>query len=156
ISDLDLATEEALFAQITTERRRSEADLTVARERLNRLMGVWGADTNWKLGAKLVELPERDPSFAELESKAIGARYDLKAARKDVEVVGYGLSLAKDTRFIGAIDAGVDFHRETEGVRLLGPSASVEIPLFDQRQAAIARIEAQLRQASNRETALAV
>lgn len=156
ISDLDLANEESLFAQVTMDQRRSSADLATAREHLNRVMGVWGKDAGWKVTAHLPELPSRDPSLEHLESKAVAARYDLAAAHKDTEVVSYALALAKNTRWTGSVDAGVDFHRETEGVRLLGPTVSVELPIFDQRQASIARIEAQLRQARNREAALAV
>ncbi len=155
-SDLDLANEETLFAQVSTDFRRSRADLASAREHLNRLMGVWGTDAAWKLTANLSELPSNDPSLEHLESRAIAGRYDLAAAHKDVQVVSYALSLAKNTRWIGSVDAGVDFHREAEGVRLLGPTVSVELPIFDQRQAVIARIEAQLRQVKNREGALAV
>lgn len=156
ISDLDLANEEALFAQISTEFRRSQAELTTARERLTRLMGVWGPDASWRVTAKLGDLPAQEPASDHLESKAIAARYDLAAAHKDVQVVSYALALAKNTRWTGAVDAGVDFHREAEGVRLLGPSVSVQLPIFDQGQAVIARIEAQLRQLKNREGALAV
>ncbi len=156
INDLDLANEEALFAQVSTDFSRSRAGVTEAREHLNRAMGVWGNDAGWKLSGKLPELPAAEPSIAHLESKAIENSYVLAAAHKDVEIVSYGLSLAKNTRWIGGIDAGIDFHRETEGVRLLGPTISVELPLFDQRQAAVARIEAQLRQARRREAGLAI
>ncbi len=155
-SDLDLANQETLFVQVATDLARSRADLASARERLNRAMGVWGPDTTWKIASKLPELPATEPPLDHLESKAVASRYDLAAAHKDVEVVSYALALAKNTRWTGAVDAGVDYHREAEGVRLLGPSVSVELPLFDQRQAVIARIEAQLRLAQNREAALAV
>jgi len=156
INDLDLANEEALFAQISTEFRRSQADLATSRERLTRLLGVWGADAGWKVTANLADLPEQEPATEHLESKAIATRYDLAAAHKDVQVVSYALALAKNTRWTGAVDAGVDFHREAEGVRLLGPTVAVQLPLFDQGQAVIARVEAQLRQVRNREGALAV
>jgi cobalt-zinc-cadmium efflux system outer membrane protein len=156
INDLDLANQEALFAQVTTDLSRSRAEVTTARERLNRVMGVWGSDAGWRLNEKLAELPATEPSVEHIESKAILNSYDVSAARKDVEIVAYGLSLAKNTRWIGGIDAGIDFHREQEGVRLLGPTVSVELPLFDQRQAAVARIEAQLRQARHREVRVAV
>ena len=156
ISDLDLANQEALFAQISTEFRRARADVTLAREHLTRLMGVWGSDATWKVSAKLDDLPAREATTEHIESKAIAARYDLAAAHKDVQVVSYALALAKNTRWTGIVDAGVDFHREAEGVRLLGPSVTVQLPLFDQGQATVARIEAQLRQMKNREGALAV
>jgi len=156
ISDLDLATEEALFAQVSTDLVRSTVELASAREHLNRLMGVWGANTAWRIAEHLPELPPSDPSLDHVESKAIEARYDLAAASRDVQVVSYALDLAKNTRWTGSVDAGVDFHREVEGVRLIGPTVSVQLPIFDQGQATIARVEAQLRQAKSRHVALAV
>jgi outer membrane protein, heavy metal efflux system len=156
INDLDLANEEALFAQISADMLRNRAELATARERLNRTMGVWGADTRWSIVANLPDMPSADPAMEHVESKAIAARYDLAAAHKNTEVVAYALALAKNTRWTGAIDAGVDFHRETEGIRLIGPAVSVQLPIFDQGQATIARIEAQLRMVKSHETALAV
>lgn len=155
-SDLDLANEESLYAQTTMDLARSRAELAAARERLNRTMGVWGANAGWTLQDKLPDVPEREPPRDHLESRAVAARYDLLALHKDVELISYSLSLAKNTRWLGGIDAGVRYEKSAEGVRLLGPTVSVELPIFDQRQGTIARIEAQLRQAQNRERLLAV
>lgn len=156
ISELDLANEEALFGQVSVDLEKSKAEVTTTRETLNQLMGVWGADTNWKTNAKLPELPIQELSFGHIEAKAIAQRYDLVAASKDVEVLSYALSLAKNTRWLGGVDAGVRFEKTPERIRLFGPTVSVELPIFDQRQASIARIASQLRQAKSRETSLAV
>jgi cobalt-zinc-cadmium efflux system outer membrane protein len=156
INELDLANEQSLFAQVTLDLRRTEGNVVTAREHLNRLMGTFGTQTKWRSPGKLPELPKADPSLDHLEPLAVKRRLDLLAARRDVEVLSYGLSLAKNTRWAGFIDAGVSFERKPEGIRLLGPTVSFEIPIFDQRQAAIARIEAMLRQAKAREYALAV
>lgn len=156
INDLELANEQTLFAQITLDLRRTEANVVTAREHLNRLMGTFGKQTAWKTAGRLPEIPAKDPPLEHLETLAIKRRLDLAAARRDVEVLSYGLALAKNTRWLGFVEAGVSFERKPEGIRLLGPSVSFEIPIFDQRQAAIAKIEAMLRQAKAREYALAV
>lgn len=156
INDLDLANEQSLYAQIQLDVRRAQMDVATARERLNRAMGVWGPDTGWRASAKLPEPYLEEPPLEHIESFAIAHRLELAAMRKDVEVVSYGLALAKNVRWVGNLEAGVTFHRETEGVRLIGPSVSVQVPLFDQGQAGIARLEAQLREARAREYALAV
>lgn len=156
INDLDLANEEALFAQVSLDLVRATADVVAAREALNRAMGTWGETTSWTIDDKLPPPPDRDPELAGLESKAIAERFDLRAARRDVEVVSYGLALAKNTRWFGGVDAGITFEQKPEGIRLLGPTVALEIPIFDQRQAAIAKLEAELRQANDREAALAI
>lgn len=156
LNELDLANEQSLYAQLALDLRRAEGSVVTAREHLNRLMGTFGGATRWKTPGKLPELPKVDPSLDHLEPLAVGQRLDLRAARRDVEVLSYGLALAKNTRWTGFVDAGVNFERKPEGIRLLGPTVSFEIPIFDQRQAAIAKIEALLRQAEAREYALAV
>lgn len=156
LNDLDLANEQALYAQIVLDQRRAEGEVVVARERLNRLMGIWGPQTRWTGPKKLPELPAEEPTLANLETLAVKRRLDLAAARADVKVVSYGLALAKNVRWTGIVDAGVSFERKPEGIKLLGPSVAVEIPIFDRGQAQIAKIEAQLRQAQAKEWALAV
>lgn len=156
INDLELANQEALFAQVSLDLVRSSADVVATREELNRAMGTWGQTTDWRVESKLPPLPDADPDLPGLESRAIAQRFDLQAAHRDVEVVSYGLSLAKNTRWFGGVDAGISFEKKPEGIRLIGPTVSLEIPIFDQRQATVARLEAQLRQARDREAALAI
>lgn len=156
INDLELANEQSLFAQVALDLRRTEGNVVTAREHLNRLMGTFGTHTAWRTAGRLPELPAGDPPLEHLETLAVKRRLDLLAARRDVEVLSYGLALAKNTRWLGFVDAGVSFERKPEGIRLLGPTVAFEIPIFDQRQAAIAKIEAMLRQARAREYALAV
>ncbi len=156
INDLELANEEALYAQVALDLVKSSADVIAARERLNRAMGTWGDTTDWRVESKLPPLPAADPELQGLETLAIQNRLDLKAAGRDVQVVSYGLSLAKNTRWFGGVDAGIDFEQKPEGIHLLGPTVSIEIPIFDQRQATIAKLEAELRMTQDREASLAI
>jgi cobalt-zinc-cadmium efflux system outer membrane protein len=55
--------------------------------------------------------------------------------------------LIKSFGWIGALDFGVQSEREPEGETITGPSLSVELPIFNQNQANVARREAQLRRA---------
>jgi cobalt-zinc-cadmium efflux system outer membrane protein len=41
-------------------------------------------------------------------------------------------------------------HQDADGPRLVGPTLAIELPIFDQRQAVIARLESQQRQATYR------
>jgi len=66
------------------------------------------------------------------------------------------VSLARSTRLFGTIEIGVDLHQFPDGPRVFGPSLVLELPIFDQRQALIARLEAQERQAERRLTAVTV
>jgi cobalt-zinc-cadmium efflux system outer membrane protein len=156
ISELSLASEQALYVSVVLGLRKSELEVARARENLNRLLGLFGAETDWRVTATLPTLPERDPSLEHVESLAVSQRLDLVAAHKDCEVVSYALALAKNTRWFGGIDAGVSYEKTAEGYRLIGGTLSFELPIFDQRQAAIARLASQLRAALARERALAI
>jgi cobalt-zinc-cadmium efflux system outer membrane protein len=157
MSDLALNIELGLAAQTTLDRKRSDGDAVVAREKLNKLMGTWGPRTAWKMAARLPELPPQEPALDHLESAAIAQRLDVAAARRNLQAMGYTLSLAKTTRWTGSINVRVETARLRSTERFhFGPSVALEIPLFDQRQAQIAKLEAFKRQAENELRGLSV
>ena len=55
VTDLKLTQEQLQYSQLRLELAKAEAELREHREKLNRLLGVWGSDTGWKLAAS--ELP---------------------------------------------------------------------------------------------------
>jgi outer membrane protein, heavy metal efflux system len=157
MSDLALNTELGLAAQTTLDLKRAEGEASVTREKLNKLMGTWGPRTAWKMSAKLPELPKNEPSLDRLESVAIEQRLDVAAARRNLQAMDYALSLAKTTRWTGAVNVAVGVGRLRHNKRIaFGPSVALEIPLFDQRQAQIAKLEAHKRQSENELHALAI
>ncbi len=157
MNDLALNNERGLAAQTALDRRRAEGEAAVTREKLNKLMGTWGPRTEWKVAPRLPELPKEDASLAHLESLAIGQRLDIAAARRNVQAMDYALGLAKTTRWTGTVNVQVLAGRLRDNRRVaFGPSVALEIPLFDQRQAQIARLEAYKRQAESNLRALAI
>ncbi|HMJ53793.1 MAG TPA: TolC family protein [Polyangiaceae bacterium] len=156
ISDLDLANQQALYEQVRTDLVRSEVDVIAARESLTRLLGLWGTDTTYQVADKLPELPTDEVELEHLESLAVNRRLDLAAAREEAQAVSHALAMAKNYRWLGHSSVGATYDRHPEHFTVLGPRAELEIPLFDQKQAVIARLEAQLRAALARETALAI
>ncbi len=156
ISDLDLVNQRMLYEQLRTDVRRGEADVLTAREALTRLLGLWGLDAAFRVPAKLPDPAPADPALDHLEALAIGRRLDLAAAHERTQALAHAAAMAKNFRFLGSASAGVNFERSPEGYSAITPSASLELPIFDQKQAAIARLEALVRQAQARESALAV
>ncbi|WP_223632314.1 TolC family protein [Corallococcus sp. EGB] len=156
ITVLALATEQAALEQARLELAQDELALVEAREHLNRLMGLYGARVQWTLTQKLPEVPASEASLEHLETLAMRQRLDIDAARTQVSLLWNALELARSTRFFGRVDVGVHTHRDANGPRLFGPTLSLELPVFDQRQALIAKLEAQHRQGEDRLTELAV
>jgi cobalt-zinc-cadmium efflux system outer membrane protein len=156
ISDLDLANEQALYEQMRTDVKRSEADVVVAREALTRLLGLWGVEIAFHAPSQLPDPPAVEAPLDRLEAIAIGRRLDLASAHQETEALRHAASTARDFRFLGSPGAGVSFERSPEHYSAVTPTASLQLPIFDQNQAVVARLEARERQARARETALAV
>jgi cobalt-zinc-cadmium efflux system outer membrane protein len=156
INSLRLSTERAAYEQAKLELAQEELEQVEACERLNRLLGLWGDTTTWKIGEPLPALPPTEPPLDHLETFALGQRLDVASARTQATLLREAVDLARRTRFIGRLEIGVDTHRDPSGPRVLGPNLVIELPIFDQRQATIARLEAQRRQQERRLTGLSV
>ena len=157
LKTLDLANQQGFHDQAKLDMTRTDIQIVADRERLNRQMGLWGADTMWKLPERLPELPESEIPMEHLESIAVSQRLDLAAARQETQVIAHALSLTRKYRYFYVFDVGVDSeHDVADDVNFTGPNVTIELPILDQRQAEIARLEAQLRQSLQRLASLAI
>lgn len=156
ISALDLTTQRSAAEQARLELARDELALLEARERVNRLLGLWGEATTWTLAEPLPPLPAGEPPLEHLESMAIRQRLDVAVARRRARLLAKAVDLARSTRLFGYLEVGVDAHQDPDGPRVLGPNLVIELPIFDQRQAVIARLEAQHREQERRLAGVAI
>jgi outer membrane protein, heavy metal efflux system len=156
ISDLVLAQQ-----QITSSRSQlailvAEADIRQNREKLDTLMGLWGPYTNWQIAGHLPPIPSNDFSRRGLEQLAVTQRLDLQAAYLQARALAKALGMTKGFRFLGALEFGVDSERQSDSQTITGPTFAIELPIFNQGQARIARTESALRQAQKKFEALVV
>ena len=156
ISELTYQTQASFAEQARLDLARAEAGLTDKKEALNRLLGLWGPDTTWKITEGLPELPHEEIPLNGLESLAIRQRLDLQAAQAQATAYAEAASLAHKTRFTPTVDLGLRTEKDAEGSRTLGPTLGVELPFFDHGQGRTARLDALARQAQDRVTAEAV
>src|SRR5438128_500015 len=145
LRDLDLASEQATHAQAKIDLAKAQANAVQSREKLNKLMGAFGAQTNWTVASRLSELPGNEVSTAQLESRAIQQRLDLAAARQEFIAQARSLGIARVETILQQSEVGGHYERETTGEYSIGPSVNVPIPIFNQGQAAAARATAKLR-----------
>jgi cobalt-zinc-cadmium efflux system outer membrane protein len=128
-----------------------------SREKLNRLMGLWGDEIGWTVRPSLPELPARDPEPEHLEALALGQRRDLLAQQKEVDTIGEMLALKTNTRFLpGGLSIGVDTEKTPDSQRVTGPTLELELPIFDQGQGEIGKLAAQYRQAKRQLQSLTI
>lgn len=157
LSELSLATEQGMYVQARVDLVRAERDAVVARERLIRAMGLWTGHDRIKLPARLPLPPEHDPAVDRLEGLAMAQRLDLIAAERDAETFERTVKMAKGTRFLTGLSIGGDAHREAEsGYKVIGPSVAIELPIFDQGHARIAKLVSATRRARRQADALAI
>lgn len=150
MSELELAQERGAAAEMKLELLRTQADVQSSRDNLNTLLALTGTARSWTIEKGLSELPDSDPDLKSMEEIAIKQRLDLKAADKEIDQLTEALEMIRDYRWIGGASFGVSSERDPDGGRVTGPDFSVEIPIFDQRQAEIARMESLLEQSKSR------
>jgi cobalt-zinc-cadmium efflux system outer membrane protein len=150
ISDLALARQQAAYSHSRMDIATTEAQIRRNREKLNRLLELWGPVTDWRIAGELSEVPASDLPMSGLERLAISQRLDLQAAYLELASQAKNLGLTKSFRLVGALDFGGEIERETDTQIRSGPTFVIELPIFNQGQARIARGEPWCR----RETSL--
>ena len=148
--------QQAFYAQTLLDVAQAETQFASDRERLNRLMGLWGQDVRWKLPSRLPKVPSALPAVDRVEAQAIAQRLDLAAAKKDAEGAAQALNLTRQFRYLSRLGIGVTYKREPDFGGGVGPTVELSLPIFDQGQARVARAEAELRRSQERVAALAV
>jgi cobalt-zinc-cadmium efflux system outer membrane protein len=156
LNELDAASQKVVYDQSKVDVAQAEVQLTTDRERLNRLMGLWGLQTNWNIPARLPDLPRAEITLVGLEGRAIAQRLDLAAQRADIEATARALGITETFRYVPLLTLGAHYEHEVGPEHSIGPSVEVGVPLFDQGQAAVARGRAMLAQNQRKYVALAV
>jgi outer membrane protein, heavy metal efflux system len=156
ITDIGLTEQQVSYSRSRLDVATTEAEIWRNRETLNRLLGLWGTDIGWQVAGELPSVPSSDLSIRGLERLAISQRLDLQAAYLRVTSQAKNLGLTKSFRFLGALDFGVESERETDSQTRTGPTFAIELPIFNQGQARIARSEAALRREQDKFEALAI
>ncbi len=147
ISELALVQERAILEEVKLEVSRAETDLAVTRERLNRLLGLWGEATHWQTPRRLA--PVFAPTAPRMvEQLAIENSLDLAILQQGIEAAARRRGITRITSWLPRLNAGVELEQEREGGESTwwrGPSLSLPIPLFNwgQTQRALARLDEQ-------------
>jgi outer membrane protein TolC len=153
---LTQAREQAFYAEATAQFARARHNALAARERLARLMGLWGDDLGFELPERLPDLPKAPREGGDLEAQALAQRLDVQGARGETESLARSLGLTRATRFISLLEVGILSNSETGEERQRGFEVELGIPLFDFGGARTARAERVYMQAVNRTIETAV
>ncbi len=139
---LQLALDRAAESEARLQQEQAAADAARAASRLNELMGL-KSDVRWTLKGGLPMPVSQEDTLDQLQSLA-AARLDLQSARRSAELLADGLNVTRGYRYLGDVEIGVQYERDTDRNRLLGPSLSLQLPIFNQGQAPVLRAQARL------------
>ncbi|MPZ46497.1 MAG: RND transporter [Betaproteobacteria bacterium] len=154
---LNQAREQAFYAESTVQLARARQAEASARERLARLMGLWGEDLGFQLPERLPDLPKEPRQLGpDSETQALAQRLDVEAARRDAEALARSLGLTKVSRFVSLLEFGLHRNSETGQPRQRGWEIEIGIPIFDFGTARTARAEALYMQSVSRAAEVAI
>ncbi len=155
---LQQAREHRFSAEAALGLAQAQRQRHVTRERLTRLLGLWGTDREFRLPARLPDPPATPSALPDVERLAIAQRIDLQMMRVEIDVLARQLGLTRTTRFINVFEIGPA--RVLEGERdagyKRGYEISFELPLFDWGTARVARAQAIYEQALARASQAAI
>jgi cobalt-zinc-cadmium efflux system outer membrane protein len=150
VNALELSVREAAASEARLTLQRTELDVQSDREALWRLMGLSGIADGWSASPTLPPLPASEPEVGHLEELAVARRLDLQAANEEVLAREGAVQLASSGRYTPNLSAGVNLARDAEGATTHGPTHGLSLPIFDQGQARVARVNAELKQSRAR------
>lgn len=134
MSKADQAREHALTAVLAAERSEARLEAQLAKERLIRLMGLFGSPTEVFVPDALPSLPSRPRASADIERLALANRVDLAVGKLELEALAREYRLTGKTRMISDVSLAAGLEAEgINGSTEVNPALSVdfEIPLYD-------------------------
>jgi outer membrane protein TolC len=161
INKLELARRQVFPTELDAQVAVARQEANSTRERLTRLMGLWGGDDlEVVLPNTLPPLPAKSMSLAAAERQAMDRRVDLMVAKLEIEALARSFGLSRATRFVNVLDAGgISRTQKEKGEREAdGGGFNIEfaVPFYDFGRAKVREAEQRYSEAVNALRALAV
>lgn len=141
-SELQRLREQAFAAETSAGLARARNTGKAERERLTRLLGLWGREADFRLPARLPEVPAAIEPPLDAERIAMERRIDVLAAKRAAEATADAFELTRVTRFVNVLHAGYINESDRGEPRADGYEVEVELPLFDFGDAKAKRAQA--------------
>lgn len=148
--------EQAFYADATAQLARAQHQAAAQREKLIRLLGLYGEQLNFRLPQRLPELPKQVLEPQNAEQTAMDKRLDVQMAKRAAETTAKSLHLTNATRMVNVLDVAYKNKSESGAPRANGYEIELELPLFDFGSTRAARAQATYMQAVNRTAEVAV
>jgi cobalt-zinc-cadmium efflux system outer membrane protein len=146
MSDLDVYLAQTMVAEAEMQLARFEGELAIARSHLNRVLSFEPKQIGYEIQGGAAEENLALPDLGKAVRYATDYRLDIQMARFKVQRAERTLELEK-ARILKHVAVGASYEREADGADVFGPGFDIELPIFDQNQAQIARAQYRIRQA---------
>ena len=161
INKLDLARRQVFATELEAQVAAARQAAATTRERLTRLMGLWGgSDLDGLLPNALPAMPAKAWSLAAVERAAMERRVELAVARLEIEALARSYGLTRATRFVNVLDlGGISKTQKDKGEPSAaggGFTIAFEVPLYDFGRARVREAEQRYLESVNSLRALAV
>ncbi len=149
ITELQLNQERASASEARIEAGAAKVEAAQRRLALNNLMGVDSSQSQWTALDRLPLPVKNEDDASTLLEIAREKNLQLLAARQQVLVMQASYKSTRHWRWFGS-EIGYEREKEADGARKSGPSLALELPIFNQGQAKLARAQALLAEANAR------
>ncbi|MGG7580665.1 TolC family protein [Rhizobium sp. Nf11,1] len=150
------AREHVFVAELAGETAKARLAARLAKEELTRLMGLWGADLDYRIPNSLPPLPKAVVRRDTIEAEALRNRIDLQVAKLELEATARSYGLTEATRYVTDLEilTGFETEREIEDEeKTTRTTGQVElefaIPIFDTGKARMRKAELAYMRAAN-------
>ncbi len=150
ITELQLNLERAAASEARIEVGAAKVEAAQRRLILNNLIGIDSSQSQWTALDRLPLPVKNEDDAATLLDIAREKNLQLLAARQQVLVMQASYKSTRNWRWLGGSGVGYEREKDADGTRLSGPSLELELPIFNQGQAKMARSQALLAEAQAR------
>lgn len=145
LSDLDIYLAQAMVAETEMEVARLEREQAIARSHLNRVLSLRPEWSSYEIRRGKVERPVQLPDLERAVQYALKYRFDIQMTRFRVRQAERTLELEK-SRILKHVALGASYERDPDDDEVFGPGVDIQLPIFDQNQAQIAKAQYRIRQ----------
>ncbi len=155
---LDQARVSVFYADLSAQVAQARLSVAGTREALNRILGLWGTDLDYKLPAQLPALSAAPDTLADVEVEAMRRRVDLIILRYEIVTLTKSVGFVNATRYLTFLELGGGFRNEVEtndageqtSKNRYGFELGIVIPIFDTGEARVATARETYMRAVNR------
>jgi outer membrane protein TolC len=138
------------YAHARLESMKLGRDYAMARENLNRILGVYGVQTEFNLTKEPFVLNSFVLEEKGLENMAIANRLDMNAAIAKVDYAATQAGYAKNTRLLSEAELSVESEKTTDEKKFNTFGVKIPIPIFDFGQGRVSQFQALYNQSVHR------